>query len=165
MDPTELALRHMLSPRVRRWAMYEWFYCALDRPWFMRNEWQEYLTHLGLPASKRLTRTEWAYIRASLGRPRRLSLAFLREERQKLEYYREVVRGECSEAGPLALPPHLPRPIMVGQRVTALHPLTRTLHDGSVLTVENKSCRLPPLQSFTTAQNIYAIPYFIYAED
>lgn len=41
----------------------------------------------------RLTRAEWSMIRASLGKPRRLSLPFLREERQKLENYRKDVRA------------------------------------------------------------------------
>lgn len=40
MSAAEATLRHCLSPRVRRWAMAEWHYSALDRPWFMRNELQ-----------------------------------------------------------------------------------------------------------------------------
>lgn len=35
-----------------------------------------------------LTRTEWSVLRGALGKPRRLSLAFLKQERQKLEAYR-----------------------------------------------------------------------------
>ncbi len=32
-------------------------------------------------------------------------------------------------------PAEMPRPLTVGQRVTARHPLTRQIHDGDVLTV------------------------------
>ena len=34
----ELRLRRCLDARTRRWAAAEFFYSALDRPWFMRNE-------------------------------------------------------------------------------------------------------------------------------
>ena len=40
---------------------------------------QEFFRHIGIPKGTRLTRTEWAIIRSALGRPRRLSLNFLRE--------------------------------------------------------------------------------------
>jgi hypothetical protein len=35
-----------------------------------------------------LTRTEWAVVRGTFGPPRRLSLAFLQQERTKLEAHR-----------------------------------------------------------------------------
>lgn len=38
-----------------------------------------------------LTRPEWSVLRGTLGRPRRMSLAFLKQERQKLEAYRCVM--------------------------------------------------------------------------
>ncbi len=34
----ELRLRRCLDARTRRWASAEFFYSALDRPWFMHNE-------------------------------------------------------------------------------------------------------------------------------
>lgn len=34
----ELALRRCLDARTRRWAAAEFFYSAVDRPWFMQNE-------------------------------------------------------------------------------------------------------------------------------
>lgn len=40
------------------------------------------------------------------------------------------------------LPRDLPRPLSVGQRVIAIHPRTRELHDGSVLTVDHDKCRV-----------------------
>jgi hypothetical protein len=43
---------------------------------------------LGLSSVAKLTRAEWALLRGSFGRPRRLSLGFLKEERTKLESFR-----------------------------------------------------------------------------
>lgn len=40
---------------------------------------QDFLRHAGIPAGTKLTRTEWGVLRSALGKPRRLSLNFLRE--------------------------------------------------------------------------------------
>lgn len=53
--------------------------------------------HAGLGPGVRLTRREWGAVRRALGRPRRLSLAFLRQERAKLETYRNIVRAKYEE--------------------------------------------------------------------
>lgn len=45
----------------------------------MRNELLGYLAHVGIPKGIKLARPELAIIRASLGRPRRLSLGYLRQ--------------------------------------------------------------------------------------
>lgn len=79
MRPAELRMRRCLDARTRRWCMYEFFCSALDRPWLLACELREWLAHAGLPPDLRLTRTEWVAVRAALGRPRRLSLAFLHE--------------------------------------------------------------------------------------
>lgn len=143
MCRAELALRHCLSSRVKRWAMYEFHYSALDRPWFMHNEMAELLLQAGLPQALRLTRREWGLLRSSFGKPRRFSLQFLREERLKLEAYRQHVRRKYDEVGVgLDVPPDLPRPLRVGQDVTARHPVTRQLHDGVILTVRSSSYRV-----------------------
>jgi hypothetical protein len=34
----ELQLRRCLDARTRRWAAAEFFYSAIDRPWFMRSQ-------------------------------------------------------------------------------------------------------------------------------
>ena len=77
----EVRLRHALDPRTRRWARAEFFCSALDRPWLADNGVQTLCNHFGLKVGQlgRLSRTEWTCIRRSLGRPRRLSLAFLRQ--------------------------------------------------------------------------------------
>jgi hypothetical protein len=45
---------------------------------------------LGLGNVHRLTRGEWGLLRSAFGAPRRLSLRFLKEERIKLEAYRQA---------------------------------------------------------------------------
>ncbi|XP_042456861.1 protein ALWAYS EARLY 3-like isoform X1 [Zingiber officinale] len=139
-------LSHCLSSKIlRRWCMFEWFYSAIDYPWFAKSEFVEYLNHVRLGHIPRLTRVEWGVIRSSLGKPRRFSEQFLKEEREKLEQYRESVRAHYTDlrAGLReGLPPDLARPLSVGQRVVACHPKTREFHDGSVLTADQSRCRI-----------------------
>ncbi|KAB5545373.1 hypothetical protein DKX38_013485 [Salix brachista] len=130
---------------VRRWCVYEWFYSAIDYPWFSRREFVEYLEHVRLGHIPRLTRVEWGVIRSSLGKPRRLSEQFLKEEKEKLNHYRESVREHYAELRTgtrEGLPTDLARPLSVGQRIIALHPSTSEIHDGSVLTVDHSRCRV-----------------------
>ncbi|KAJ1387432.1 DIRP domain [Sesbania bispinosa] len=133
------------SYMVRRWFTFEWFYSAIDYPWFAKREFMEYLNHVGLGNIPRLTRVEWSVIKSSLGKPRRFSEQFLNEERQKVEQYRESVRKHYTELWTGirdGLPTDLARPLCVGQRVIAIHPKTREIHDGSVLTVDHDKCRI-----------------------
>lgn len=137
-------IQNCLSPQVRRWCYYEWFYSAIDKPWFDRNTFKDFLDHAGIGHKcKKLQRAEWAMIRRSLGRPRRLSLQFLHEEREELEAYRAGVRKRFKEKGSGVgdLPEGVPRPLIVGQRVTARHPATGQIHDGSILTVDHANSK------------------------
>jgi len=146
--PTEASLRRcLLSARARRWCMFEFHCSALDRPWFMRSEMTEVLQHIcggpGAPIPQRLTSGEWAILRGAFGKPRRLSLQFLKEERIKLEAYREHVRQKYEEVGVgHEVPSELPRPLRVGQLVVARHPISRQLHDGVILTVQGSKYRV-----------------------
>ncbi|KAF3331243.1 protein ALWAYS EARLY 2-like isoform X1 [Carex littledalei] len=139
-------LSHTLSNSLfRRWCRFEWFYSAIDYPWFVQNELVEYLNHVELGHIPRLTRNEWGFIKGCLGKPRRLSARFLKDERDKLATYRESVREHYSAllTGKLeGLPTDLARPLIVGQRVVACHPKFRELHEGSILTVDNDRCRV-----------------------
>uniref|UniRef100_A0A1J3IPK2 Protein ALWAYS EARLY 3 n=1 Tax=Noccaea caerulescens TaxID=107243 RepID=A0A1J3IPK2_NOCCA len=134
---------HCISSfRARRWCLFEWFYSAIDYPWFARQEFVEYLDHVGLGHVPRLTRVEWGVIRSSLGKPRRFSEQFLKEEKEKLYLYRDSVRKHYDELNTgmrEGLPMDLARPLNVSQRVISLHPKSREIHDGSVLTVDQ--CR------------------------
>ncbi|CAK9158788.1 unnamed protein product [Ilex paraguariensis] len=131
--------------RVRRWCAFEWFYSAIDYPWFAKKKFVEYLYHVGLGHVPRLTRVEWSVIRSSLGKPRRFSEQFLKEEKEKLNQYRNSVRTHYAELHSgirEGLPTDLARPLSVGQRVIAIHPRTREIYDGSVLTVDRSMCRV-----------------------
>lgn len=135
----------LVNQRLRRWCTYEWFYSAIDYPWFAKREFVEYLYHVGLGHVPRLTRVEWGVIRSSLGKPRRFSEQFLKEENEKLNQYRESVREHYTELRNgvrEGLPTDLAKPLSVGQRVIAIHPRTREIHDGSVLTVDHSKCRV-----------------------
>jgi len=92
-NPRLEALVHSLStPARRRFAMADFFYSTVDRAYFNQNEFQEDLDALGLSHVQTLTRTEWSRVRVLLGRRRRVSPAFFRQERRRLEEYRQVVR-------------------------------------------------------------------------
>ncbi|KAK8623864.1 hypothetical protein V6N13_065226 [Hibiscus sabdariffa] len=135
----------LYSYLAQRWCIFEWFYSTIDYPWFAKREFVEYLDHVGLGHIPRLTRVEWGVIRSSLGKPRRFSEQFLKEEREKLNQYRESVRRHYTElrAGiGEGLPTDLARPLSVGQRVIAIHPKTWGIHDGSVLTVDYSRYRI-----------------------
>ncbi|VVA34906.1 PREDICTED: ALWAYS EARLY [Prunus dulcis] len=64
----ELNIKEKLSNclsqyQVRRWCAFEWFYSAIDYPWFAKREFVEYLDHVGLGHVPRLTRVERGVIR------------------------------------------------------------------------------------------------------
>lgn len=141
MLPAEVELRHCLTAKARKWCMYEFFYSAIDRPWFLDSGMRRLLAHVGLGATPRLTRREWSLLRSALGRPRRLSLAFLRAQRAELAAWRQ--RARAAQQAPAAeAAPDAPRTLTVGQRVTARHPATGQLHDGSVLTIAASCYRI-----------------------
>ncbi|XP_024007386.1 protein ALWAYS EARLY 1 isoform X2 [Eutrema salsugineum] len=132
-------------PLVRRRCIFEWFYSAIDYPWFAKMEFTDYLNHVGLGHVPRLTRLEWSVIKSSLGRPRRFSERFIQEERDKLKQYRESVRKHYTELRAGAregLPTDLAQPLSVGNRVIAIHPKTREIRDGKILTVDHDKCNV-----------------------
>ncbi|KAI3522380.1 hypothetical protein L1887_00118 [Cichorium endivia] len=143
---TPVKLSGSLSNKLmRRWCACEFFYSAMDHPWFAKQEFVEYLYHVGLGHVPRLTRVEWGVIRSSLGKPRRFSSNFLKEEKEKLNQYQDSVRTHYTElrsGNRDGLPTDLARPLSVGQRVIAVYPKTREIHDGTVLTVDHDRCRV-----------------------
>ncbi|XP_033146534.1 protein ALWAYS EARLY 2 isoform X2 [Brassica rapa] len=150
LSEQELLLKDELStymsyPLARRRCIFEWFYSAIDHPWFAKMVFVDYLNHVGLGHVPRLTRLEWSVIKSSLGRARRFSERFLQEEREKLKQYRESVRKHYTELRTGAregLPTDLARPLAVGNRVIAIHPITREIHDGKILTVDHNQCNV-----------------------
>lgn len=64
----------------------------------------------------------------------------MKEEKGKLNQYRESVRTHYAELRTgtrEGLPTDLARPLLVGQRVIAIHPRIREMHNGTVLTVDH----------------------------
>ncbi|GMH28423.1 hypothetical protein Nepgr_030266 [Nepenthes gracilis] len=49
--------------RIWRWCVFEWCYGAIDYPWFAKSDLVEYLYHVGLGHTLRLTHAEWGVIR------------------------------------------------------------------------------------------------------
>ncbi len=139
-----------LSPEVRRWCAYEWFYPSIDAHYLRHNEFQAVLDSMGLGGVVSLTRAEWSYVRSMMGKPRRLSQAFLQQEREKLTKYRNDVRiiqssanvdmgaGGAGRGGGVIRGYHPPVPskLAVGTRVTARHPGSRQLFNGKVLSLD-----------------------------
>lgn len=142
VQPVFAQLSHLLCARPRRWTMYEWFYPAIDLEFFKpaESEFQACLSEAGIGHVQRLTRQEWAFVRGLIGRPRRVSSAFLQEERQRLHEHR-------SRARRLGLAARL----AVGQRVTAFHPKVRRALSPSPLRPAASPAALvaPRLPDFT----------------
>ena len=67
-----------------------WFYSHADVEFFTRNEFIECLSVTGLDKITSAGRSTWSSVRASMGRPRRLSPFFFAQEKQRLETYRSV---------------------------------------------------------------------------
>ncbi|EGZ27103.1 hypothetical protein PHYSODRAFT_320947 [Phytophthora sojae] len=69
-----------------------WFYSYVDVDFFRHNEFIECLSGMGLGKITTAARPIWSSVRASMGRPRRLSRLFFAQEKEKLESYRAVKR-------------------------------------------------------------------------
>ena len=142
--PAQLRLRAALaSPRFRRWAAAEFFMAAIDAPWFAAGGGLVGVLEAAgaVPPGATAPRSQWAALRSALGRPRRLSLAFLRQERAALAAWRAAARASWggapvppAAARAAAASAPLPPPLPVGGRVTARHPHARALADGVILT-------------------------------
>jgi hypothetical protein len=134
-------LVNALNTKMRHWCLYEWFYAGIDQGYFKHNDFIDELAKLGIGHVSKMSRVEWGEVRGAMGRPRRLSAAFLREERKKLSMYRRDVRM-IQQGNPDAFTfqrvalYNIPAPITVGQHVTALHPKNSTLQTGSILTAD-----------------------------
>lgn len=83
---------------------HEFFYSTIDRPYFRFNEYKEMLVKVGLSdLVGRLTLGEWGMIRKAMGRPRRFSGEFIKNEIKKLETYRNIVREYLLNQSPVIL--------------------------------------------------------------
>lgn len=83
--------------QTTRWAENEHFYSFIDSVFFSQNALLELLDYSNISKLGRLSRVEWSFIRKAIGRPRRFSRAFIREETAKLNEVRNLVRGYLNE--------------------------------------------------------------------
>jgi hypothetical protein len=93
---------HILSTNAKKFLVYEWFYSIIDYQYFSKNEFDECLNDLNLFHIQKLTRYEWSQIRngkinlnlkiKAIGKPRRFSKNFLKNEKEKLEKNRTNMR-------------------------------------------------------------------------
>lgn len=108
----------------------EFFYSDTDSAWYRDDGgMKRILENLGLgEAQVCLHKHEWwALLSLMGGKPRRLSETFLHESRIDLQHYRDDAQKV---------------PFVVGQGVTAIHPMRQELHDGVILTVSKDACRV-----------------------
>uniref|UniRef100_A0A182NDZ8 DIRP domain-containing protein n=1 Tax=Anopheles dirus TaxID=7168 RepID=A0A182NDZ8_9DIPT len=84
----------LLLPKAHRFCYFEFFYSDIDRNLFGTPSDFEQLTRAHYPQLKttNLSRAEWRAIRASFGKPRLFSPAFIMEERLELARKREKIR-------------------------------------------------------------------------
>lgn len=137
-----------VSPKLLQWCKAEWFYSYIDKGFFSHNEFEEALKVLKLNEIECFTKYEFQLIRSIFGRPRRFSGNFVNQERKKLGKYREAMKvlqqGKVLPSTYHDMLPYIKmnKPnsssrLMVGQRVLAIHPCTRELRSGSILTLDS----------------------------
>lgn len=130
-------LRNLLKlPKAHKMCMFEWFYSHIDQPLFCgENDFCACLKE-SFPelSTKMLTRAHWSKIRRLMGKPRRCSEAFFREERAALDSKRSRLRLlqqrkiACDDQEAWCdLPREVPMPLVLGTNVTAR---VRGTHDG-----------------------------------
>jgi hypothetical protein len=150
------------TPGIKKWYHHEQFYSSLDYEYFqVENEFISCLKHLGLDHIQFLNRDGWTQVRSligsKIGKPRRLSRSFLKNERIKLEGYRRTVRhmhSVCSfidrkafskdvqivanEIG-IHFPYTVYSSIIVGDRVTVCNSANSTMIHGNVKEIINSN--------------------------
>ncbi|XP_049300697.1 protein lin-9 homolog [Anopheles funestus] len=112
--------------KAHRFCYYEFFYSDIDRNLFGSPSEFEQLVRSNYPQLKtnNLTRAEWRKVRASFGKPRLFSPAFLMEERLELARKREKIRIlQSNSLGDISfiegLPNSISKQISPGTKVTA----------------------------------------------
>uniref|UniRef100_A0A182SR21 DIRP domain-containing protein n=1 Tax=Anopheles maculatus TaxID=74869 RepID=A0A182SR21_9DIPT len=120
--------------KAHRFCYFEFFYSDIDRNLFgAPSEFEQLMqTHYPQLKTNNLTRAEWRKIRASFGKPRLFSPAFIMEERLELARKREKIRVlQSNSLGDISftegLPSSISKQITPGTKVTAK---LRTPYDG-----------------------------------
>ena len=116
-------LKRYISTPLARWAAAEFHYAPVDAAFFSPSEFADCLLAAGINPPTKLTRIEWSVIRSRVGKPRRLSAAFLAEERQRLHHTRQNVRALAANRPPpfpdvdVVIPSDSPLMLSAGQRI------------------------------------------------
>jgi hypothetical protein len=137
-----LRLARTVTRPLRLFARAEFAYSATDRAYFLQDAFTSCLCELRLPHVCRLKRAEWTAVRAAMGRPRRLSANYLREERKRLARHRENLRrmhlGKLPKLGPEDPPvlSQVPASPLPGVQVSAVHPRSGQILNGTVVSVD-----------------------------
>jgi protein lin-9 len=143
-----LRLRNLLKlPKAHKFVMYEFFYSSIDRSIFLgTNDFELALVeHFPRLKTRTMTKTEWNFIRRTMGKPRRLSTKFFEEERLQLERNRQKIRLlQSRKVGDFSfvcdLPNEIPVPFSIGTKVTArLRSPQDGLFSGSIESLIHKS--------------------------
>lgn len=87
-----------ISSKVKRWVRCEYFYSWIDKLYFEGDELASCLKQLGINYNT-FRRVEWILIRQSMGKPRRFSRTFIKEEKAKLYKFREISRELIARNG------------------------------------------------------------------
>uniref|UniRef100_A0A7R9YF29 DIRP domain-containing protein n=1 Tax=Pinguiococcus pyrenoidosus TaxID=172671 RepID=A0A7R9YF29_9STRA len=90
---------------MRNWVNFEWIYSTLDAEYFKHSDFEEWIQAVSqkqLEGTK-FPRQVWSALRSSIGKTRRTSAAFFRDERARLERYRQTVRVTQERAGQAAV--------------------------------------------------------------
>jgi hypothetical protein len=136
-----------VSAKFLNWCKCEWFYSYVDKGFFQVNEFVDIVKGLGVEITEVMPLRDWRTMRCAMGRPRRFSQRFITEERRRLKKYREAVKvlqqGKALPPDYHDLLPYLnltsgsvtPK-LMVGTKVLAVHPKTKEVRSGSILTLD-----------------------------
>ena len=128
-------LINCLNGGARSWAIKEFFYSDIDKPWYNANPFAKEVAKLGILPTARLTRREWSVVRRMIHRrPRRFSKRFILSQLRERNKFRNMVRNlqaqpDMANTTGFAIP----APIRVGATVTAYNKKFLILHRGVVL--------------------------------
>lgn len=95
MNKNYTSIKNTLKQQTaRRWAYFEFFYSNIDRALLLGgNDFEQCLQQMFKDLkTRKMTRRQWSNVRRLMGKPRRFSAEFLKEERHILEEKRKKIR-------------------------------------------------------------------------
>lgn len=127
---------------IRSKFIRDHYYSSLDNEYFRNNEFMLCLKHINCDQWELLNRSDWNKIRAlmseKIGRPRRLSMAFLKRERARLHEYRLKMREIHQTIRKNGSSGAFHGNISVGDRVNVCDFPNKKIYSGTVLSLGNK---------------------------